>query len=192
MCPLWWRRAPAWSIDCGRSGRSSGQQPRGCRDGPSKMSPCTCSTTIAAPVTPDRDGETADHLRARTASAVARLPSEMLDCARCDQGERLPVTGAKITKRDGVAVVLEVPMDQYPHHDGRSLAWSVAGASKTCSSAVLAGTSKSPRATSRSNSAGNVFGKATSTPWARDPHKHRQPDPLPDRSSTSEEHQLSM
>jgi hypothetical protein len=52
-------------------------------------------------------------------------------------------------------------------------------------------TSKSPRAPSRLNPAGNVFGMATSTPWARDPHKKRQQDPLPDRSSTSEEHQLS-
>ena len=52
--------------------------------------------------------------------------------------------------------------------------------------------SKSPRATSRLNSASNVFGKATSSPWAHDPHKKRHPDQSPDRSSTSEEHQLSM
>jgi hypothetical protein len=62
----------------------------------------------------DRDGEATDHLRARTASAVARLPSEMLSCERCDRGVRLPVTRAKVARRCGVAVVLDVPMEECP------------------------------------------------------------------------------
>lgn len=48
-------------------------------------------------------------------------------CDRCDQGEREPVTRAKLAERDGkVAVVLEVPMEQCPACGERWLAWDVA------------------------------------------------------------------
>jgi YgiT-type zinc finger domain-containing protein len=48
-------------------------------------------------------------------------------CERCNQGERLPVTRAKLTERDGkVAVVLDVPMEECPACADRWLAWDVA------------------------------------------------------------------
>lgn len=48
-------------------------------------------------------------------------------CERCDQGERRPVTRAKLAERDGrVAVVLGVPMEECPACSDRWLAWDVA------------------------------------------------------------------
>ncbi len=48
-------------------------------------------------------------------------------CERCDQGERQPVTRAKLAERDGkVAVVLGVPMLECPACAERWLAWDVA------------------------------------------------------------------
>jgi YgiT-type zinc finger domain-containing protein len=48
-------------------------------------------------------------------------------CERCNQGERVPVTRAKLAERDGkVAVVLGVPMEECPACGDRWLSWEVA------------------------------------------------------------------
>lgn len=50
-----------------------------------------------------------------------------MTCERCDQGERRPVTRAKLAEDGGrVAIVLEVPMDECPSCGARWLTWEVA------------------------------------------------------------------
>jgi YgiT-type zinc finger domain-containing protein len=48
-------------------------------------------------------------------------------CERCNQGERVPVTRAKLAERDGkVAIVLSVPMEECQACGERWLSWDVA------------------------------------------------------------------
>ena len=61
-------------------------------------------------------------------------------CERCDQGERVPVTRAKIAERAGrVAVVLGVPMQECPACGDRWLAWDVAARLDAMLTAMLVG-----------------------------------------------------
>ncbi len=61
-------------------------------------------------------------------------------CERCDQGERQPVTRAKLAERDGkVAVVLDVPMDECPACAERWLDWDVARRLDELLNSMLAG-----------------------------------------------------
>jgi YgiT-type zinc finger domain-containing protein len=61
-------------------------------------------------------------------------------CERCDQGERRPVSRAKLAERDGkVAVVLGVPMQECPACAERWLEWDVAKRLDELLNAMLAG-----------------------------------------------------
>ena len=62
-------------------------------------------------------------------SAIVGLRSgRLLRCQRCDQGERRPVRRAKLVERDrGIAVVLEVPMEECEACGERWLPWDIAG-----------------------------------------------------------------
>lgn len=61
-------------------------------------------------------------------------------CERCDQGERLPVSRAKLAERDGrVAVVMDVPMLECPACAERWLEWDVARRLDELLNAMLTG-----------------------------------------------------
>jgi YgiT-type zinc finger domain-containing protein len=61
-------------------------------------------------------------------------------CEHCDQGDRQPVTRAKLAERDGkVAVVLEVPMEECQACGERWLPWDVARRLDELVMAILAG-----------------------------------------------------
>lgn len=75
-----------------------------------------------------------------------------MPCDRCNQSERVRVRRAKLAERDGkVAVVLGVPMEEYPACGDRWLPWDVAQGLDELLTAMLAGDVEVPLATTKSS-----------------------------------------